>query len=168
MVHLSWEAVEHLKIALYAGLDRSSSVEYHLHQILHSAEILAVPKTTDQKIRIISKTALMASLTPPISPPTIAPTMRAKRNREDDDAVSSTTADFAQYCFFCKLKHFRAIATRYDKLARNFQAAIQFAGTLIWLRAMSDQVEQGTSRYDRLCRGICSGCMCNLIGHCSN
>src|SRR4051812_5962568 len=35
--------------------------------------------------------------------------------------------------FFCKLKHFRAIATRYDKLARNFQAAIQFAATLIWL-----------------------------------
>jgi transposase len=36
--------------------------------------------------------------------------------------------------FFCKLKHFRAIATRYDKLARNFQAAIQFTATLIWLR----------------------------------
>jgi transposase len=35
--------------------------------------------------------------------------------------------------FFCKLKHFRAIATRYDKLARNFQAAIQFTATLIWL-----------------------------------
>ena len=35
--------------------------------------------------------------------------------------------------FFCKLKHFRAIATLYDKLARNFQAAIQFAATLIWL-----------------------------------
>jgi transposase len=42
---------------------------------------------------------------------------------------------FLQLCAYwaCKLKHFRAIATRYDKLARNFQAAIQFAATLIWL-----------------------------------
>jgi transposase len=35
--------------------------------------------------------------------------------------------------FLCKLKHFRGIATRYDKLSRNFQAALQFAAILIWL-----------------------------------
>ena len=35
--------------------------------------------------------------------------------------------------FFCKLKHFRGIATRYDKLSRNFLAAVQFAAILIWL-----------------------------------
>jgi transposase len=35
--------------------------------------------------------------------------------------------------FFCKLKPFRAIATRYDKLSRNFLAALQFAAILIWL-----------------------------------
>lgn len=35
--------------------------------------------------------------------------------------------------FFAKLKLFRAIATRYDKTARNFLAAIHFAATLIWL-----------------------------------
>jgi transposase len=35
--------------------------------------------------------------------------------------------------FFGKLKHFRAIATRYDKLSRNFLAALQFAAILIWL-----------------------------------
>jgi transposase len=35
--------------------------------------------------------------------------------------------------FFCKLKHFRGIATRYDKLSRNFLAALQFAAMLIWL-----------------------------------
>jgi len=27
--------------------------------------------------------------------------------------------------FFNKIKHYRAIATRYDKLARNFLAAVQ-------------------------------------------
>jgi transposase len=35
--------------------------------------------------------------------------------------------------FFCKLKHFRGIARRYDKLSRNFLAALQFAAILIWL-----------------------------------
>ncbi len=35
--------------------------------------------------------------------------------------------------FFAKLKQFRAIATRYDKTARNFLAAIHLAASLIWL-----------------------------------
>jgi transposase len=32
--------------------------------------------------------------------------------------------------FFCKLKQFRAIATRYDKTARNFLAAVPFPAVL--------------------------------------
>jgi len=35
--------------------------------------------------------------------------------------------------FFCKLKQYRAIATRYDKTARNFLAAIHLAAAVIWL-----------------------------------
>jgi transposase len=35
--------------------------------------------------------------------------------------------------FFAKLKLFRAIATRYDKTAHNFLAAIHLAATTIWL-----------------------------------
>ncbi len=35
--------------------------------------------------------------------------------------------------FFCKLKQFRAIATRYDKTARNFLAGIHLAAIAIWL-----------------------------------
>jgi transposase len=34
---------------------------------------------------------------------------------------------------YCKLKQFRAIATRYDKTARNFLAAIHLAAAVIWL-----------------------------------
>jgi transposase len=37
--------------------------------------------------------------------------------------------------FFCKPKHFRRIATRFDKLARNFLAAVILASTRLWLRA---------------------------------
>lgn len=36
--------------------------------------------------------------------------------------------------FFSKLKHFRAVATRYDKRDDNFLAAVQLASLRIWLR----------------------------------
>jgi transposase len=35
--------------------------------------------------------------------------------------------------FFARLKLFRAIATRYDKTARNFLAAVYLAAAAIWL-----------------------------------
>jgi transposase len=48
--------------------------------------------------------------------------------------------DFALYCernlverFFNKIKHYRAIATRYDKLAQNFLAAVQLVAAIILL-----------------------------------
>ncbi len=36
--------------------------------------------------------------------------------------------------FFNKLKHFRRIATRFDKLARNYLAAITIAAARLWAR----------------------------------
>lgn len=36
--------------------------------------------------------------------------------------------------FFNKLKHFRRIATRFDKLARNFLAAVTLASIRLWIR----------------------------------
>jgi len=35
--------------------------------------------------------------------------------------------------FFCQLKQFRALATRYDKTARNFLAAVYLAAATVWL-----------------------------------
>lgn len=35
--------------------------------------------------------------------------------------------------FFCKLKQFRAIATRYDKTVRNFLTAVYLAAVTVWL-----------------------------------
>jgi transposase len=49
--------------------------------------------------------------------------------------------DFALYaerhrieCFFSKLKHYRGIATRYCKRARNFLSLICIAATVLWMR----------------------------------
>ncbi|RUR00338.1 transposase, partial [Legionella septentrionalis] len=35
---------------------------------------------------------------------------------------------------FNKLKHFRRVATRYDKLAQSFLSFIYIAATALWLR----------------------------------
>jgi len=35
---------------------------------------------------------------------------------------------------FARLKHFRGIATRFEKLARNFKAVVYIGCTIIWLR----------------------------------
>ena len=65
----------------------------------------------------------------------ITPVIPPKANRK-----TPRDCDFALYCernlverFFNKLKHFRAIATRYDKLARNFLAGVQLACAIILL-----------------------------------
>jgi len=65
----------------------------------------------------------------------ITPVIPPKANRKNPRAC-----DFVLYCernlierFFNKLKHFRGVATRYDKLARNFLAGVQLAAMTILL-----------------------------------
>ena len=65
----------------------------------------------------------------------ITPVIPPKANRK-----TPRPCDFALYCernlverFFNKLKHFRAIATRYDKLAQIFLAGVQIASAIILL-----------------------------------
>ncbi len=36
--------------------------------------------------------------------------------------------------FFCRIKDWRRIATRYDKVARNFLAATTLVGVLYWIK----------------------------------
>jgi len=65
----------------------------------------------------------------------IIPVIPPKANRK-----VKRDCDFALYRernlverFFNKIKHYRAIATRYDKLARNFLAAVQLVAAIILL-----------------------------------
>ena len=37
-------------------------------------------------------------------------------------------------CFFAKLKSFRRVATRYDKLAITFKATVMLTACLVWLQ----------------------------------
>jgi transposase len=58
---------------------------------------------------------------------------RKKKIRHDKQAYKNRNV--VERCF-CRLKDFRRIATRYDKLARNFFSAVCFVATLaFWLRS---------------------------------
>ena len=65
----------------------------------------------------------------------ITPVIPSKANRREPRQT-----DFALYRernlverFFCKLKQYRAISTRYDKLANTFLAAVAMVCVLLWL-----------------------------------
>ena len=61
------------------------------------------------------------------------PTQRDRKRQRSVDPALYRKRNLIER-FFCKLKHFRRIATRYDKLARNFLAAVLLASTKLWLK----------------------------------
>jgi transposase len=60
-----------------------------------------------------------------------------KSNRRDPDPFSHFLYRYRNLVerFFNKLKHFRAVATRYEKHAENYLALVKLAAVRIWLRA---------------------------------
>lgn len=62
----------------------------------------------------------------------IPPHQRAKLKREYDPWVYRERHLIE--CCFNKLKHFRRIFSRFDKLDRSFLGFVQFVCTLVWVR----------------------------------
>jgi transposase len=62
----------------------------------------------------------------------IPPTARRLVQREYD--IHAYKERHLVECFFAKLKAFRRVATRYDKLAITFKAAVILAACLVWLQ----------------------------------
>ena len=89
------------------------------------AETLIADKAFDAQERVIDP--LLAAGKTIVIPP------RANRKVSRDYDRDLFKARHLIENFFAKLKQFRAIATRYDKTARNFLAAIHLAAAVIWL-----------------------------------
>ena len=60
--------------------------------------------------------------------------------RKQNSTIGNDGMDWCLYKYrhlvenvFARLKHFRAIATRYDKLKRNYESVIALACAFIWL-----------------------------------
>lgn len=60
--------------------------------------------------------------------------------RKQNATIGNDEMDWCLYKYrhlienvFARLKHFRAVATRYDKLKRNYESVIALACAFIWL-----------------------------------
>ena len=60
--------------------------------------------------------------------------------RKKNSTIGNAMLDLGLYCYrhlvenaFARLKQFRAIATRYDKLKRNYESVVAMACAFIWL-----------------------------------
>ncbi len=89
------------------------------------ADLLIADKAFDADARVIEPLAAAGKTA--VIPP------KANRRVPRDFDRDTYKARHLIENFFAKLKQFRAIATRYDKTARNFLAAIHLVAAVIWL-----------------------------------
>jgi transposase len=89
------------------------------------ADTLIADKAFDAEERVIAPLAAAGKTA--VIPP------KANRNTPRDYDRDLFKARHLIENFFARLKQFRAIATRYDKTARNFLAAVHLAASIIWL-----------------------------------
>jgi len=90
-----------------------------------AAPLLIADKGYDAEARV--RAPLRAAGKTAVSPP-----KRSRTSPREYDRDLYEARHLLEH-FFCTLKHYRAIATRYDKTARNFLAAIHLAATVILL-----------------------------------
>ena len=89
------------------------------------AAVLLADKAFDADKRVIQP--LLATGKTPVIPSVPG---RSRRRPYDEDLYEER---HLIENFFCRLKQFRAIATRYDKRAVNFLAGVYAAAIVIWL-----------------------------------
>ena len=88
------------------------------------SDMLLADKSYDAKERVLDPLKKFGKIA-------IIPAGRRKEKRWYDKHIYQARHLIEN--FFAKLKQYRAIATRYDKLARNFLSGIYLASTIIWL-----------------------------------
>ncbi len=90
-----------------------------------AAEALIADRGYDAEARVLAPLRAVGAVA--VSPP-----RRNRTEQRDYDAHLYETRHLIEN-FFCKVKQFRAIATRYDMTARNFLAAVHLVATVILL-----------------------------------
>ena len=109
------------------GQVHDSQVAEQLIETVEEADYLIADKGYDAvTIRILIKNKNMIPIIPMRS--------NSKRLNKEFDKYLYRLRHLVENAF-ARLKHFRAIATRFDKLARNYQSMIYIACMFIWCKA---------------------------------
>lgn len=114
-----------VRLALTAGQASDKATAPDLLQALPAAAIVVADRGYDWQhlVDLVSVRGGQAHI----------PTQRDRKVQRSVDPSIYRQRNLVER-FFCKLKHFRRIATRYDKLARNFLAAVALASARLWMR----------------------------------
>ena len=96
------------------------------HQLLNGikTEAVVADKAFDAK-------ALIAAIEQ-VGAKAVIPPLSTRREQRDFDRHQYKHRNLIER-FFCRIKHFRRIATRYDKLASRFSSFIAMVASFIWL-----------------------------------
>jgi transposase len=115
-----------IRIALTAGQASDKEAAVPLIRSLHRTQDLVADRGYDAKalIDLAASRSVRAHI----------PTQRDRKVQRSVDRKTYRQRNLVER-FFNKLKHFRRIATRFDKLARNFLAAVSLASVRLWTRA---------------------------------
>ncbi len=115
-----------IRIALTAGQASDKEAAVPLIRSLHRTQDLVADRGYDAKalIDLAASRSVRAHI----------PTQRDRKVQRSVDRETYRRRNLVEL-FFNKLKHFRRIATRFDKLARNFLAAVSLASVRLWTRA---------------------------------
>ena len=127
-IHLSCDADGYpLHFKITGGDVHDSQVAKQLIDIVGEATYLIADKGYDaEHIRIYAKNKNMIPIIPLRS--------NSKRSNKEFDKYLYKLRHLVENAF-SRLKHFRAIATRFDKLARNYKSMIRIACIFIWCKA---------------------------------
>ena len=109
------------------GEVHDSQIAPQLIKLIETAEYLVADKGYDsQEIREYAKQHDMIAVIPTRS--------NSTKSNPEFDAYLYKLRHLVENAF-ARLKHFRSIATRFDKLARNYKAMLRLACIFIWCKA---------------------------------
>lgn len=127
-IHLATDANGYpLDFEITGGEVHDSQVAPRLIDLIGVAEYLVADKGYDsEKIREYAKNHAMIAVIPRKS--------NSAKSNPEFDAYLYKLRHLVENAF-ARLKHFRSIATRFDKLARNYKAMLRLACIFIWCKA---------------------------------
>ena len=127
-IHLAVDANGYpIDFEITGGEVHDSQIAPKLIDLIESADYLVADKGYDSEcIREMARNQQMTPIIPRRS-------NGNKENREFDPYLYRLRHLVEN--MFARLKHFRGIATRFDKLARNYKAMLRIACIFIWCKA---------------------------------
>ena len=113
-----------LRFILTAGQVHDSVTAASLLDGFHAGGVIADKAYDNNALRQVIAEAGMTA---------VIPSKRDRKVQIPHDTLAYNTRNRIERCFN-KLKHFRRIATRYDRRADNFLAFILLASAILWMR----------------------------------